>query len=121
MAILIVNGYDVSAKLTRYELTDDEPVKISEIQMADGTSLIRLAPYTKTEMDITFSNLTGAEYASIRGLFSDNETVMNYYSEKTNSMKTGTFFLEPSSYGVKKKTIKKDILHDVSMTLKKTR
>ncbi len=121
MELLIVGGTDMTAKITKYELTDDEPAKVSEIQMADGTSLIRLAPYTKTEMNVTFSNLTGTEYAELRRMFTDNEAILSYYSEKTNSMKTGTFFLEPSSYSVKKKTLKKDLLHDVSMTLKKTR
>lgn len=119
MAILIINGIDMSGKITNYALTDEEPVKLSEIQMADGTSLVRLAPYTKTEISVTFSNLTGPEFASFINAFTNNQAVVDYYSEKSNAMKNGTFFREPLSYEVKKKTRNRDVLSDVTMLLRK--
>lgn len=121
MSLIIINGIDVSSRLTKYEIIDDEPVKLSEIIMADGTSLIRLAPYSKTELHLTFSNLKGDEYLNIQSQFSSGEATVKYYSEKTNETKEGVFFLEPGMYSIRKKTEKKNVLYDYSMVLKKTR
>lgn len=120
MQVIAVNGISLDSFVTKYECLDSEPIVLNTIQLADGSILKILAPYNKTTITIELSYMKQADYETfINALNSNGEQTVIYYSEKTNATKTGTFFIEPTSYDIMTYGNKLNVLKPFTLELSK--
>lgn len=102
--ILKINDTDFSKFITGYEISDDEDIVLSEIQMAQGTKKIKVAPYTLTEIEVEFGFMTEARYQTLLSALTNSAgSVVEYYSPKTGETKKAVFYAELPRISVVKK------------------
>lgn len=105
--ILKINDTDFSKLITGYEISDDEDIVLSEIQMAQGTKKIKVAPYTLTEIEVEFGFMTEERYQMLLAAITNpTGSVVEYYSPKTGETKKAVFYAKLPNIEVVRKSSK---------------
>jgi hypothetical protein len=98
--LLVINGTDYTPWLSGLTESDDIPVVLNRITMADGSTTIIQAPYRKTELVCRFSAMSGADYLGLRGDL-EGQPEVGWWSERGNQMASGMFFADITNYSIK--------------------